>query len=225
MPTGSRKKRHNAHQPGHLPEWPVAADTYRRLYSFNFGVDDYLEETAEWQERRIPPGLPKEDVYRLLPSALDLEYGGYLTRTRIRYLPCQGSRAGTRMSQLCTFHNHPSDFPNADLPSASDVYSFLAFRHLRTVTVGATKIWVWDKTQETLTTVRKLASWSEGSLLKEARRLERRDPIGWHQLLIRSALKNLGLMWPKGQKTLQQHGPEMLERVLKFKVREFPRNP
>jgi hypothetical protein len=225
VPTVSQKKRQFAHLPVHVPEEPFAPDAYRRLYAFNGGVDDYMEDMAEWQERRIRPGLPEADVYRLLPSAPDFEYGGYLTRTRIRFLRCGADRAGTRKSQPCTFHSHPSDVSTADVPSAGDVFSFLAYRHLRTVTVGATKIWVWDKTKETLTTVEKLGAWYERNLMKEVRRLERRDPIDLPDLFFKSALRNLGLVWPKSQKALQQHWPEMLERVLKIKVREFPRKP
>jgi uncharacterized protein YciI len=223
VPTISLKKRPFTHQAVHLPECPVAPEVYHRLYSFNGGVDDCMEETAEWQESRLRPGLSEEDVYRLLPSAPDFEYGGYLTRTRIRFLRCDAFRSNTRKSQPCTFHSHPTELSYADLPSVTDVYMFLAYRHLRAVTVGATKIWVWDKTKQTLPTVQKLGSWYEQNLLKEAQRLERKDPFDWHELFFKLALRKLGLVWPRSRKALQQHGPEMLEGVLKIKVREFPR--
>lgn len=210
-------------EPTHLPEWPVGQEAYQRLYSFNQGVDDYMEETAEWQLLRVPPGLPELEVYRRLPSAPDFEYGGYLTKTRIRFLRCGSDRASTRMSRRCTFHSHPTDSPNADLPSLTDVYSFLAFRHVRAVTVGATRLWVWDKTKETLATVRKLAAWTEANQLGEVRRLEKEAPHAWQEPYMRLVLKKLGLIWPNKRQGLDRHWPGMLQSTLKIRVRVFPR--
>jgi hypothetical protein len=210
-------------EPTHLPEWPVDREAYQQLYSFNFGVDDYVEETANWQTHRIPPGSPEEEVYRRLPSAPDFEYGGYLTKTRIRFLRCGLDRANTRMSRRCTFHSHPTDSPHADLPSVTDVYSFLAFRHVRAVTVGPTRIWVWDKTKATLATVRKLAAWTEANQLREVRRLEKEVPHAWQNPYMRVVLAKLGLVWPNKGQGFERHWPEMLQSTLKIRVRVLSR--
>jgi len=210
-------------EPTHLPELPVELEAYQQLYSFNCGVDDYMEESADWQVLRIPTGLSEEEVYRRLPSAPDFEYGGYLTKTRIRFLRCGPDRASTRMSRRCTFHSHPTDSPNADLPSLTDVYSFLAFRHVRAVTVGATRLWVWDKTKATLATVRQLAAWAEANQLREVRRLEKEAPHGWQESYVRMVLKKLGLVWPNKRQGLERDWPEMLQSTLKIGVRVFPR--
>jgi hypothetical protein len=210
-------------EPTHLPEWPTESEAYQRLYSFNCSIDDYMEVSAGWQLLRIPPGLPEEEVYRRLPSASDFEYGGYLTKTRIRFLRCGRDRANTRMSKLCTFHSHPTDSPNADLPSVADVYSFLAFRHVRAVTVGATQLWVWDKTEETLTTVRKLATWSEANQSREVRRLEKEAPPVWQEPYMKLSLEKLGRVWPKNREEVERHWPKMLQSMLKIRVRLFPR--
>lgn len=210
-------------EPPHLPDWPMEPEAYQRLYAFNQGVDDYMEETAEWQLLRVPPGLSEVEVYRRLPSAPDFEYGGYLTKTCIRYLLCGLDRANTRMSRRCTFHSHPTDSSNADLPSLTDVYAFLAFRHVRAVTVGATRLWVWDKTKATLATIRQLAAWAEANQLREVRRLEKGAPHAWQEPYMRLVLKNLGLIWPNKRQGLERDWPAMLQSTLKIRVRVFPR--
>lgn len=211
-------------EPTHLPQWPAELEAYQQLYSFNHGVDDYMEETADWQVLRIPPGLPEEEVYRRLPSAPSFEYGGYLTKTRICFLKCDEDRANTRMSRRCTFHSHPTDSPHADHPSMTDVYAFLAYRHVRAVTVGATKLWVFDKIKTTLATVRKLAVWTEANQLREIRRLEKEAPHAWPKPYMRLVLEKLGLVWPNKRREFQRNWPEMLQGTLKIRVRVLPRS-
>ena len=82
------------------------------------------------------------DVYRRLPSAPRYEYGGYLTRNEVRYF--RGFRASVYVPgrHACTFHSHPTASPAADVPSDVDVYSFLVRPERRTITVGATVLWV-----------------------------------------------------------------------------------
>lgn len=210
-------------EPTHLPELPVEPEAYQQLYSFNCGVDDYMEETADWQALRIPPGLPEEEVYQRLPAAPGFEFGGYLTKTRIRFLKCEEDRASTRMSRRCTFHSHPTDSPHADHPSMTDVYSFLAFRHVRAVTVGATQLWVFDKTKATLASIQKLATWTEANQLREVRRLEKEAPHAWQEPYMKLILKKLGLVWPNKRQGLERDWPEMLQSTLKIGVRVFPR--
>jgi hypothetical protein len=208
----------------HLPKWPIKPKAYERLYSFNGKLDDYLGFDADWQQIRIRPGLTEEEVYILLPSARGFEFGGYVTKTRIRFLKCDPTRANSLLSKPCTFHSHPTDLSTADTPSASDVFQFLNFRQLRAITVGATRIWVWDKTNATLTTVRRLGEWVESNMLKEVHRLEKKFPQAWCEPYMKVALKNLGLVWPKRWRDWEANWEEMLQKVLKIRVRVFPRN-
>jgi len=157
-------------EPAHLPKCPIDPADYEQLYAFNGGVDDYLEDFTRWEEIRIKPGLTEDDVYRLLPCAGDFEYGGYLTKSRIRFLKCGPNRANMPMSKACTFHSHPTDMAAADVPSASDVLQFLNFRHLRAITVGASRLWVWDKTKATIPTVKLLGAWAEANTVRDVER-------------------------------------------------------
>ena len=212
------------HEPSHLPKMPATPAAYERLYAFNGGVDDFLDRDSRWQEIRIRPGLTEAEVYRLLPCAGDFEFGGYLTKTRIRFIKCDPTRANMPMSKVCTFHSHPTDLATADIPSAGDVFQFLNFRHVRAITVGSSRLWVWDKTKATLNTVKKLGVWAETHMLAEVHRLEKKFPNAWHDPYRKLALKQLGLVWPIKQKEWEAHWEEMLRDVLQIKVRVFPRS-
>lgn len=213
-----------SHTPAHLPTWPGNPAVYERLYAFNQRADDYRENEGNWQQIRIRPGLAEDEVYRLLPCAGGFEYGGYLTKSRIRFLKCDPTRATMPMSKPCTFHSHPTELATADTPSASDVFQFLNFRHVRAITVGSTRLWVWDKTKATLGTIKKLGIWVEANMLTEVRRLEKRFPYAWYDPYIKLVLKQLGLVWPKRLKDWEANWKEMLLSILKIKVRIFPRH-
>lgn len=227
MPLGTCLQEGAGHGAPHLPPPPADLEGYERLYAFNSGLDDYLEDEPDWRVIRIPPGLSAAEVYRRLPSAPGFEYGGYLTRTRIRYQACEESRANTLCSRSCTFHSHPTRFPadRADVPSPSDIYSFLKYRHLRAVTVGASILWVFDKTAATFGTVRRLADWEAENLLREAWRLSAKDPQTWTGAYARLALAALGMKWPRGRRTYHTQWPELLRGELKIKVTVIQRFP
>jgi hypothetical protein len=212
-----------SHEPTYLPKWPINPVAYDQLYTFNNGVDDYLGIDSVWEEKRIKPGLSEAEVYRLLPCADHFEYGGYLTKTRIRFIKCEPTRANTLKSKVCTFHSHPTDSETADVPSVSDVFQFLNFRHLRTITVGSTKIWVWDKTKATMTTVRKLGAWAEANMVTEVRRLEKKFRHAWYDPYLELVLKHLGLDLSKKLKGWDAHWEEMLRNILQIDVRVIPR--
>jgi len=213
-----------ANIPPHLPRPFMDPAAYDRLYAFNSGVDDYLAFDSDWQQIRIRSGLTEIEVYRMLPHAKDFEFGGHLTKSRIRYLRCGETQANSLMSRTCTFHSHPTAWPAADLPSLNDIYMFLAHRHLRAVTVGATRIWVWDKTRATMSTVRKLGAWSEANLLTAVSRLMKSNPNGWELEYFNLALTNLGLDFPKKLEVWERNWVEQLRKKLKIRVRVFQRN-
>jgi hypothetical protein len=211
------------YEPAYWPICPIDPEAYDQLYAFNQGVDDFIDNDAPWQEIRIRQGLAEDAVYRLLPSADAFEYGGYLTNTRIRFMRCHPSRAWMPMSKACTFHSHPTDSTTADCPSATDIFQFLNFRHLRAITVGSTRLWIWDKTKATLSKVKMLATWTEANMLIVVHRLEKTYPHAWEEPYAKLVLKHLGLNWPRKRKDRVFQWEEMLRKILKIKVRIFPR--
>lgn len=210
----------------HLPGCPIAEERYGRLYAFNQNLDDQMPDLVEWQEIRIKPGLAEEAVYRLLPSATDFEYTGYLTTSRVRYYQAGSSSAGMLMAKPCTFHSHPTKNPYlADVPSLQDIHSFLFYRHLRSITVGATKIWVLDKSKATLRTVRKLADWMEVNHFRTVNHWMKKDFANWQAMYVQTVMKQLGWVWPDTIEEMDAEWPRMVREIFKIKVRLIARGP
>ncbi len=204
----------------HLPKCPIEPARYDRLYAFNQNVDDQLPASADWKEIRIKAGLPEVQVYRLLPSAVDFEFSGYLTKSRVRYFKGDSSSAGMLMAKPCTFHSHPTKNPHlADVPSLQDIHSFLFYRHLRSITVGATKIWIWDKSRATLGTVRKLAEWMKVNHFRAVNHWMKKDFANWRAMYVQTVMKHLGWVWPDTIEEMDAEWPRMLREVFKIKVR------
>lgn len=200
--------------PPHLPQPLADKLAYERLYAFNSGDDDYCME-GDWREIRIPRGLTAAEVYRRLPSAPNFEYGGYLTQTRIRYMVGEAERAHTITSRPCTFHSHPTDLPGRelDVPSASDIYSFLKWRNRRAITIGASLLWVFDKTRNTLRTVRRLAAWEGENMIPVCRRIFKGNPENFLETYKELALENVGLHWPRTLTSYVKHWPDLLRTI------------
>jgi len=202
------------------------ADQYDRFYAFNQGLDDQLPAKIKWKETRIKPGLSEESVYRLLPSATDFEFSGYFTASRIRYFKGDASSAGMLMSKPCTFHSHPTRNPHlADIPSLKDIHSFLLYRHLRSVTVGATRVWVWDKTRQTLGIVRKLATWMEVNHFRVTTHFMKKDFDSWQARYVQKVMQDLGWIWPATLDEMDAQWPTLIRKTFRFKVRVFAREP
>ena len=125
----------------------------------DFSVLDTTPDSDAWREIRIPTGLSAAEAYRRLPFATDFEYGGYLTKTRIRYVSGDSTGVYVPFEKCCTFHSHPSGDPAADAPSSLDIYALLKWEHQRTITVGSDWIWVWTKNRQTLKTAWRLWKW------------------------------------------------------------------
>jgi hypothetical protein len=207
-----------------VPQCPIDSEEYERFYVRIGGNDNQLPEQVQWQELRLRPGMAERDVYRLLPAANDFEYSGYITPSRIRYFQAGPVSAGMLLSKACTFHSHPTKNPHlADIPSLKDIHSFLFYRHLRTVTVGATKLWVWDKTKATMGTVRRLADWMVAKHFEMVAQCMRQNFEAWNQLYVQTAMRDLGWVWPETFDDMDAEWPTILRRVLKIKVRVFPR--
>jgi hypothetical protein len=152
--------------PAHLPRPFPDPKAYALAYELVRHVAGVFHgDTEDWREVRLPDGLPAEAVYRRLPSAPDIEYGGYLTRTRIRYVPGWETGAYVPASKPCTFHSHPDADPDADLPSFKDLYTFLRNTHRRHITVGGPLLWVFDKTPDTLPVVHRLNAWEVRNMI------------------------------------------------------------
>jgi hypothetical protein len=113
----------------------------------------------------------------------------------------------------------------ADIPSLQDIHSFLYYRHLRTITVGATKFWVWDKTKATMGTVRKMATWMEANHFGVVTRLMKKDFASWQGKYVQTVLQHLGWAWPETIDDMDTQWPTILREALKIKVRVFSREP
>ncbi|MDY3555975.1 hypothetical protein R5W24_005122 [Gemmata sp. JC717] len=193
-------------------------EAYRLLYASLGAEACDIDQSEQCGEIAVPPGLTDAEVYRLLPTAPDFEYGGYLMPTRIRYMPCGAETAELFGSHACSFHTHPTDHPYADVPSAPDVYQFLKWPHRRTITVGGTLIWVWDKDQATIATVRRLADWESEHLVATMTEMVNRhgaDAVLEYQL---AALESLGLVWPDRIEDWATGWRDLLEEQLGFRV-------
>ena len=194
----------------HLPRPPQDPETYKRLYEMNCAFDDDFSQHEPWQEIRIRPGSSALDVYHRLPSASDFEYGGYITKTRIRYHGGGATSASTIRSKACIFHSHPAEHPLADMPSTNDVYQFLKCRQLRAVTVGADWIWVWNKTPTVMRTVRRLFEWEDEHLVSEASRLMEEALADFTDRYSDLVLDALGMKWWQSRDTEPRAWCELL---------------
>jgi hypothetical protein len=197
-----------------------AAIPYQVLWDALYPDDPYESNDTG------PPGAlktHKKDINKILREAfepppnhgewIDMQkLEGYVLNSSVKWQFAKDAKDNT-----------PVFFRSADLPSASDVFQFLNFRHVRAITVGSTRLWVWDKTKATLGTVKKLGIWSEANMLKEVRRLEKKFPYAWQDPYIKLGLKQLGLVWPKRLKDWEANWQEMLRHILKINVRIFPR--
>lgn len=215
-------RKDSAELPAHLPMQFMSNEQYRRLYAFNDGMDDYMEDQLQWREKRIRPGLTAEQVYRKLPSAAEFEYGGYLTKTRIRYAACDPTKAYAPQSKPCTFHSHPTDLDGTepDIPSVFDLYAFLKWRSLRAITVGKDLIWVLEKSRRTIPTIRKLADWESKNMVREIQAQMDQHSDVWGGYYMRQVIKTLGIKWPLDQPLVQfrQTWPDLLREHLRIRV-------
>ncbi|MDZ4849985.1 MAG: hypothetical protein SGI77_11925 [Pirellulaceae bacterium] len=143
--------------PAYLPKPFMDETAYQTIYEHTNGADDW--ELDDEEEPIAISSLSAEEVYRMLPSASDFEYGGFITRNEIRYQACEAFSENTHECQPCTWHSHPTAHPNADMPSGRDILNFLKWRSRRAVTVGRDWIWVIDKSLSTIPIIEKLRSW------------------------------------------------------------------
>ncbi len=210
----------------HLPIlWPDQAeyDSFCKLVN---PWTDYTEVVFKWQEIRIPSASSAEDVYRRLPSDMDIEFGGYLTQTRIRYVAGGRRQAWVPQSKACTFHSHPTRIQRIepDVPSAGDIRHFLSGRHWRTITVGRSLLWVWDKTARTRNVMRKLWEWESKNMVREVRRLMQSFPDDWLTRYYHLAIEKLGVRLPQNNQRWARIWPEQLQTKLGFKVTVLERD-
>lgn len=219
-------------QPQHLPKpFPLKLG-YDQLY-INDDIPGEHYEPDQWKVIRLRPGLSAEQVYQKLPSAETFEYGGYLTKTRIRFVKCgqREARVPSHRSS-CTFHSHPTNLSGTypDLPSSSDLYNFLFRKSLRSITVGKNLVWVFNKTPKTLPMIKKLNQWHTKNLLAVTRKLSENPKykgreIHEYQNIVLTAL---GLDWPSRRRdfddSLLKQWPKLIAKTLKFDVTVYSRN-
>lgn len=209
----------------HLPKsWPDQ-NAYDRLYDVIDPYGHYAERIGPSLVRRIPPSLSAKQVYQRLPSAADHEFAGYLTRTRIVYWRGQAITARFPTSKNCTFHSHPTDLGigDPDLPSLADIRQFLLGRHRRTITVGRSKLWVWDKTPLTLKVAKRLSDWERDHLLSVFSALTSKGIADVESETVRRCLEQAGF---RASRTTRgwANWPELLTEKFGFKVTVMPRH-
>lgn len=208
----------------HLPApWP-APRSYEQLCAETIQVQEFHDFRSPWKEIRIRRGSTAEQVYRRLPSHLDCEYAGYLTQTRIRYRRC-GRASSYLPSKPCTFHSHPTALQRGepDVPSAMDIRLFVFNKSWRTITVGRTLLWVFDKTAASFGVIRQLAAWERDNLSIEARKLEGKHP-DWPERLAARGLAEIGIVMPRSNTRWAVEWPDQLRRILHFRVHVIGRD-
>jgi hypothetical protein len=203
------------------PSSPVASRNPQATTSddADFSLFDMVPDSDAWREIRIPTGLSAAEVYRRLPSATDIEYGGYLTKTRIRYVTGDSAGVYVPFEKSCTFHTHPSALPAADAPSSLDIYGFLKWEHQRTITVGSDWIWVWTKNPQTLKMAWRLWKWELQNLVPTLMASCRSHGKRMATHYAGQALQELGLRWPCRQSLNPKRWMPLLRETLGIRTR------
>ena len=88
-------------QPDYLPKPFMPEEEYQQLYATNFGVDEFELEREE-VPILIDPAMTAEEVYRMLLSSPDFEFGGFITRNEIRYQKCGETWEHTGNRETCS---------------------------------------------------------------------------------------------------------------------------
>ncbi len=155
--------------PLHLGSYPCSRAAYTGLYE-HMPRDVFIPPS---KRIRIPDSVQTEiGVYRLLPSAPDFEYGGWLTPKCIFYSKGEAIEAyGVKNHAQTTFHSHPTASEGADIPSNRDLRNLLAWPQIRQVIVGDRYILVLDKTAQTLPVIENLIAWECQNLLPTMKQL------------------------------------------------------
>ncbi|MBC8509063.1 MAG: hypothetical protein H8D34_29765 [Chloroflexi bacterium] len=208
----------------HLPKPPLAEIEYRELHDDFIHEElhvEYFTERTDWVEIGIPADISNEEIYRLLPSAEDFEYGGYLTEKAILFIKGDESEVKVDKTKLCTFHTHPTSSKNADMPSPTDIYHFLKWAGgVRTITVGKKWIWVWDKTVPVMNTVKRLKAWEEENMWNAIQtffQTEKDEDV--FKSYYSHVLTELGLIWPENYPDLPaEEWSALLENCLSIKT-------
>ena len=195
--------------PAYLPKPFMDEHVFQTLYEHTNGVDDF-ELGSEEIPIAISASMPAEEVYRMLPSAPDFEYGGFITENEIRYQVCGDDWATSQYRQACVWHSHPTDNPNADVPSGNDVYHFLKWRSRRAVTIGRDWIWVFDKSLSTIPTIEKLRSWEKNLVPRMMHWMGTDRKI---KGFIEEALEVLGLPPIKSNSEWKENWPELVRAL------------
>ena len=205
--------------PAHLAPPPADRAAYERLYAILYRVDEVCHADPDsWRTIRLPPGLSALEVYRRLPTAPDQEFGGYLTLKTIRWVPGWEDGAHILAARGTTWHSHPLAHPWAEIPSILDVYSYLRYRNLRHVTVGARTIWTFDKNAETLATVDRLNRFETRNMIEAITR------VGFEEYRL-LALQSIGLRMSPTLEEYSRVWPQRLREDLGIRVTIFDKGP
>jgi hypothetical protein len=200
--------------------------TFRQFFLELFVLDGFeMLVNADRYSLAIKVGrcFDPEPVCRSVAECVQRHF--YLTKTRIRFQRCEAKQAFTETSRACTFHSHPNEYPKADIPSTSDIYSFLKWANIRAITVGKDWIWIWDKELEVFsTTVKRLRDWEGKHLVKEMMRSSEAQTGDFRPHYIKKALNAIGVRYPKRRGTTPEEWSQALESSIGLKTRLIPRD-
>lgn len=151
-----------------------------------------------WSKINISKSLSLDAICRRLPSSPDFEYAGYLTKSRILYQSFGANNSLPDYTKDCTFHTHPSNAPNADVPSALDICSFLKDVRKCAITVGRDWIWIWHKTPKTVQLAKQLNAWELKHMIETLSRLDSGLSLhAFREQYCRFPLQAIGLQWSR----------------------------
>lgn len=133
-----------------------------------------------------------------------------------QYLPCRGHLKGTSQGEFmrCEFHSQPTRYLSSDIPAREDVYRFIKHDTEVFISIGKTRIGIFQKDKNTELARQRLEDW-EASHSYRISRLRKSQPNDSAQETFRrysySALRGLGLKWPDKQSKRRQNWPELFE--------------
>jgi hypothetical protein len=132
------------------------------------------------------------------------------------YLPCRSVLKGTSLGEFmrCEFHSQPTRSAYSDIPAREDVYRFIKHATEVFISIGKTRIGIFQKDMNTELTRQRLEEW-EASHSQLISRLRKRHPDDSAQETFRrysyAALRGVGLKWPDKPFKKRQNWPELFE--------------
>lgn len=114
------------------------------------------------------------ELLKVIPQLETREFGGYLSNGVLNYLKCDAAEA-LIPDKMFTFHTHPIGKPLSDMPSESDLHSFIYKARNLSLTVGSHKCWFFIKTRETMKKVAHYFRWRDEQMISMIQKLTQHE--------------------------------------------------